>query len=284
MSTAVAGHYLLGSVGLALLRTWFGPDAAAAARRVDEMRRFAGDPEAGPMGIRMDLRELDVVEGYARWATSYDAAPNPLIRVEEPVVHAMIDRAPPGVALDAACGTGRHAAYLLARGHRVVGVDATPEMLAKARARVPGADFRVGDLRRLPVEAASVDLAVCALALTHLPDLAPAVDELARVVRPGGRLVVSDFHPTMLLLGGTGFFVAEDGTPGNVRSFRHPHARYLAAFRRAGLDVVDCVEPALEEDDLSPLSGGMSTLAEEAFRTAWVGVPNALVWELVRRG
>jgi ubiquinone/menaquinone biosynthesis C-methylase UbiE len=195
----------------------------------------------------------------------------------------MLDRVPPGAALDAACGTGRHTAQLVARGHRVVGVDASPEMLAKARARVPDADFRLGDLRRLPVDAASVDLVVCALALTHVPDLAPAVDELARVLRPGGRLVLSDFHPTMLLLGGTGFFVGEDGAPGNVRSYFHPHARYLAAFRGAGLDVVDCVEPALEADDMGALSGGLNTFAEEAFGAAWIGIPHALVWELVRR-
>jgi SAM-dependent methyltransferase len=283
MSTVNAGHYLLGSLGLALLRTWYGADAARAARRVEELARFAADPAAPPMAILMDLPEVDALEGYARWASSYDAAPNPLIRLEEPVVRAMIDRAPPGAALDAACGTGRHAAHLVACGHRVVGVDASPEMLDRARARVPNADLRRGDLVRLPVETASVDLAVCALALSHLPDLAPAVDELARVLRPGGRLVVSDFHPTMLLLGGTGFFVDSEGRPGNVRSFFHPHARYLAAFRRARLEVVDCVEPALEAEDIGALSGGLNAFADEAFRTAWIGVPNALVWELVRR-
>src|SRR5512132_2072125 len=95
-------------------------------------------------------------------------------------------------------------------------------------------DYRLGDLAHLPFDDGAFDLAVCALALSHLPDPAPAIAELARVLRPGGALVVSDLHPTMLLLGGTGFFVDASGCAGNVRSFHHPHARYLAAFRRAG--------------------------------------------------
>ena len=81
--------------------------------------------------------------------------------------------------------------------------------------------------------------------------------------------------------GGTGFFIGADGTAGNVQTFHHPHGRYLAAFRKAGLEVVDCVEPPLEREDLAALSGGLVGLAEEAFRSAWVGIPNALVFELV---
>jgi len=276
-----AGHYVLGTEGLALLRTWLVAHEETLGRRVDELARMASAPDAPPMAIRLDVPDHDVEAGYARWATSYDDMANPLIRVEEPAVRALVDRVPAGRALDAACGTGRHAAYLAARGHRVAGVDATPAMLEKARARVPSADLRLGDLADLPFEDGAFDLAVCALALSHLPDPGPAIAELARVLRPGGTLVLSDLHPTMLLLGGTGFFVDASGRPGNVRSFHHPHARYLAAFRRAGLDVVDCVEPTIEPDDLAALSGGLMGFAEEAFRTAWVGMPNALVWSLV---
>ena len=100
---------------------------------------------------------------------------------------------------------------------------------------------------------------------------------------PDRILILSDLHPAMVLLGGTGLFIEADGSVGNVRTFHHTHARYLAAFRELGLEVVDCVEPPLEEEDLASLSGGLSSLAEEAFRSAWVGMPNALVWELVRR-
>jgi 2-polyprenyl-3-methyl-5-hydroxy-6-metoxy-1,4-benzoquinol methylase len=112
-----------------LLRTWLVADEETLRRRVDELARMASAPGEPPLSIRLDVPELDVAVGYARWATSYDEAANPLIRVEEPVVRALIDRVPAGRALDAACGTGRHTAYLASRGHRVAGVDATAERL-----------------------------------------------------------------------------------------------------------------------------------------------------------
>lgn len=279
-----AGHFLLGTEGLALLRNWLKGDGQQSGQRIEELRQFLGTADDGPMSIRFDAPQLDVRAGYARWASSYDVAPNPLIRVEEPVVRRMIDNRPPGTALDAACGTGRHAAYMSERGHRVIGVDASPEMLDKARLRVPDADLRTGNLEALPLDAESVDLVVCALALTHARDIGPAVAELARVLRPGGRLILSDFHPTMILLGGSGVFFDAAGAAGNVVSFHHPHGSYLRAFRAARLDVVDCAEPTLEEEDLAALSGGLSAFADEAFRSAWVGVPNALVWELQPQG
>src|SRR5690348_13050963 len=67
-------------------------------------------------------------------------------------------------------------------------------MLERARRRLPDVEFREGTLDRLPLAGGTVDLVVCALALCHLPDLPPAFAEFARVLRPGGHLVVSDAH------------------------------------------------------------------------------------------
>ncbi len=89
--------------------------------------------------------------GYRRWAATYDEPRNGLFDADEPVMHEIIDALPPGDALDAACGTGRYAGYLAGRGHRVVGVDSSPDMLEQARSRVPSGAFLLGDLNRLPV-------------------------------------------------------------------------------------------------------------------------------------
>jgi SAM-dependent methyltransferase len=69
-----------------------------------------------------------------------------LIDVEQPIVREILNGLPVGVALDAACGTGRHTQYLASLGHRVVAVDSSPDMLAVARMRVPDAEFLDGDL------------------------------------------------------------------------------------------------------------------------------------------
>ncbi|HEX3493231.1 MAG TPA: class I SAM-dependent methyltransferase [Streptosporangiaceae bacterium] len=99
--------------------------------------------------------------------------------------------------LDAACGPGLYAAELIRRGARVIGFDSSPRMVALARARASAGQFRVHDLGRpigwLP--AASVDLALCALAMEHVDERVAALRELRRVLRPDGALVLSQQHP-----------------------------------------------------------------------------------------
>jgi SAM-dependent methyltransferase len=278
------GHFVVGTAGLALLRRWLVGPRDDAERRLAELAHFVAQPEQPPLSIELDVPREEVEGGYGRWASTYDSTPNPLIRLEEPVIHSLIDRLPPGKALDAACGTGRHTKYLSAKGHTVIGVDASPAMLDAARAALPEVDFRAGDLVRLPVETASQDLAVCALALTHCPDLGPPVAELARTLRPGGRLLLSDFHPLLSVLGCSAFFVGGDGRAGYVQSYTHAHSAYLSAFRAAGLEVLDCIEPTNGEVEVQLLSGGMMELAREAYLDAFLALPGALIWELRRRG
>ena len=66
------------------------------------------------------------------------------------MVRKILDGLPRGRALDAACGTARHAEYLVSLGYSVIGVDSTPQMLAVAKAKLPDAEFREGDLHRAP--------------------------------------------------------------------------------------------------------------------------------------
>jgi SAM-dependent methyltransferase len=161
----------------------------------------------------------------------------------------------------------------------VIGVDGSPEMLAKARADVPDGDFREGDLAALPVDDRSVDLAVCALALEHVADLEGAVSELARVVRPGGRIVLSDLHPAAVAVGGAAFFQDASGGAGVVRGHQHLHGDYLRAFRGVGLTVEQCLEPLIGEAEVA-MQGPAATFVPDAARAAYLGLPMALVWEL----
>lgn len=189
------GDQLLGLAGLALLRAGARrrPEDVGALRA--ELAQVLARMDAEPYAQRRDLPERDVADGYEGWAASYDEPGNDTVALEEPLVRGLLDTLPPGPVLDAACGTGRHAAHLAAAGREVVGVDSSDSMLTIARRRLPGVDLRMGDLAALPLEDASVAGAVCALALSHEPVLGPAVAELGRVLRPGGRLIVSNPHP-----------------------------------------------------------------------------------------
>lgn len=272
------GEFLTGVAGLGLIRHLFTGDDESAAARMAEIRSIVGSSDE-LYGLGVDTPVLDARSGYARWVETYDRPGNPLISVEQPLVWAILEHLPPGDALDAACGTGRHSKYLARLGHRVVGVDGSPEMLAKATAEVPDADFREGDLTALPVDDHSVDLAVCALALEHVSDLDKAVAELARVVRAGGRIVLSDLHPAAIAVGGAAYFQDARGGAGVVRGYRHLHGDYLIAFRRAGLVVEQCLEPLIGEAEVA-MQGPAATFVPEAAHAAYFGLPMALVWEL----
>jgi demethylmenaquinone methyltransferase / 2-methoxy-6-polyprenyl-1,4-benzoquinol methylase len=89
--------------------------------------------------------------------------------------------------LDLACGTGDLCRELEAAGLSPVGIDMSFGMLAVARTDAPLAQ---GDALRLPVRAGSVDGATCGFALRNLVELPPFFAELARVVRPGGRIAL----------------------------------------------------------------------------------------------
>lgn len=97
--------------------------------------------------------------------------------------------------LDAGCGAGLLALLARLRGAVVTAVDAAPGMIEVARQRVPGADVRVADLESLPFPDASFDAAIGVNSVFYAADMAAAMAEIARVVRPGGLVVVTAWGP-----------------------------------------------------------------------------------------
>src|SRR4029079_4090534 len=110
---------------------------------------------------------------------------------------AMLGLLDPGwIVADLRWGTGHVSALVAPFVQRIIGVDASAAILAAAEALVPDhVDLRQGTLEALPIGDAEIDLVLLVLVLHHVPDPARALAEAARVLKPGGRLVVVDMQP-----------------------------------------------------------------------------------------
>lgn len=96
--------------------------------------------------------------------------------------------------LDLACGTGDIAFAAAAEGARVVGLDVTHRMLQLAARKSNTAGLVAADMTSLPFGSRTFDVVTTGYGLRNVPDLNLAIDEIARVLRPGGRLLSLDFN------------------------------------------------------------------------------------------
>ncbi|MDX3074052.1 class I SAM-dependent methyltransferase [Streptomyces sp. MI02-7b] len=140
------------------------------------------------------------VNDYDSLAEAYSVANEGGIQnayYERPAILALAGEVAGRRILDAGCGAGPLFAELRDRGAVVTGVDASPGMLGVARRRLgDGAELQVADLRDpLPFPDNAFDDVIASLVLHYLEDWTPTLAELRRVLRTGGRLIVSVDHP-----------------------------------------------------------------------------------------
>lgn len=225
----------------------------------------------------MNPNTTDIRAGYDRWAVVYDHDANPLQALEDPLVRAAVGN-PRGLSvLDLGCGTGRHTLWLSAAGANVTAIDFSAGMLAEAQRKPGAADVRflVHDLHQpLPFAAGEFDLLVSGLVLEHLLELEPFFCESRRVLKPGGRAVVTAMHPAMMLRGSQARFT--DPATGDIvspGSVPHSVASFVMAAVRAGF-ALDDVQEIAPDDAFA-----------ERYRRAekYVGWPMLVVLQLVAR-
>lgn len=195
-----------------------------------------GEPDARTAHDRLD--ELEHA-GWARQSATYDDGFGALaVGVHE----AMLDAAAGCRLLDVGCGTGRLAAAAAERGNQVAATDVVHDMVARTAVAVPGAAVVRAALPHLPFADGAFDAAVGAFVVNHVADPPAALRELRRVVRPGGRVVLScwDTDERNRVLGVFSEAIAhvgadESGGLFSASPFRATPDAFAALLRDAGL-------------------------------------------------
>jgi SAM-dependent methyltransferase len=226
-------------------------------------------------------------EAYDRlaavWTATTDDGPfNGLL--ERPAFRALIPGGVDGaVIVDAACGSGAQAEWLLDAGAEVIGFDVSPAMIAEAERRCAGRGrFFVADLAEpLPLEPASVDGITCSLALHYVSDWSVPLRSFAAALRPGGWAVISSDHPFGPPLRGQrgGYFdtelVSDTWRKADVevsqQFWRRPLGAVFSAFADAGFVVDQVSEPQPSQEALRRYPEELSRL---------VGVPIFIIYRL----
>lgn len=169
--------------------------------------------------------------------------------------------------VDVGCGEGRLTRHLKDLGHRIIGIDASPSLVAAAREADPSMDIRLANAAALPLEDASADLAVAFMSLHDVDAMPLAIREIARILSPGGKLCFAIVHP----LNSAGNFesvaadapfvikgdylgsfrfsdtVEKDGLTMTFHSQHRPFEAYFSALEEAGFLVEALREPAMSE-------------------------------------
>lgn len=178
---------------------------------------------------------LKTRDAYRLWSETYDEE-NPLTTLDTLAVSLLTPDLGGLDLLDAACGTGRRLAFGANAPRSASGVDLVFEMLVRGR-RVPARPraTAASDVRALPFPRARFDVVWCRLAAGHLPALCGLYAEFARVLRPGGFTVVTDFHPEAIRRGHARIFRDASGADHAVEHVVHDAAGHENAATAAGL-------------------------------------------------
>ncbi len=169
-------------------------------------------------------------------------------------------------ALDVGCGEGRFCRMLEACGIRPVGIDPTEPFIRHARSRDPEGDYRIGRAECLEFADQSFDLVVSYLTLIDIPDIAVAIPEMARVLRPGGTLLIANLTSFSTAAVGGGWTCDAEGAPSfridryleeraewvgwrgiQIRNWHRPESLYMSLLLEQGLNLRYYAEPAPQE-------------------------------------
>ena len=176
-------------------------------------------------------------QAYQDWAEIYDSNANRTRDLDALVLRSAELPLDGAQVIEIGAGTGKNTTYLAERAGRVLALDLSSAMLDKARARLSADHVRFAEhdiTTPWPAENAGTDLVVGNLVLEHIEDLAPVFAEIARVLKPGGTVFLSELHPERQARGSQAQF-EKNGEAALVEAYVHTVSEYVTQAETAGL-------------------------------------------------
>ncbi|MBS1601042.1 MAG: class I SAM-dependent methyltransferase [Bacteroidetes bacterium] len=197
------------------------------------------------------LPEADPATAYDIWSLEYDNQPdNLMLTLDGQLCSELLATAPVthSTIADIGCGTGRHWETLYKKHPaRLVGFDVSPGMLHQLKTKFPDAETYLLKDSTLPhLPSASCDLLLSTLTVAHIPDLAKAFTEWARVLKPGGQLIITDYHPEALARGGQRTFRDKKQKTIAIRNHVYPLARVTDLASSLNLAPIRIIERRID--------------------------------------
>lgn len=188
---------------------------------------------------------------YNLWAKDYDNQPdNLMLALDEALftdLLAPIDLNNKTVA-DIGCGTGRHWQTLVSGGPaKLLGFDISEGMLAILQQKFKQAQtYRLLNNKLAQLENGSCDLLISTLTIAHIENAEEALLEWTRVLKPGGDIIITDYHPIALAKGGKRTFKHNDDTV-SIKNYIHPIEEITALAKQLQLQVIRSVEKNVDQ-------------------------------------
>lgn len=224
----------------------------------------------------MSATATSTLAAYERWAPVYPpVAHNPLMRAEQRSMLQVWPNMQGRRVLDLACGSGRYSQLLRqADAAQVVALDFCLPMLEQ----VANADRVCASMTQLPFRAAVFDAVVCGLAVGHAADIHQWMSELARVLRPEGNLVYSDFHSEAIRAGMTRSFKDAADVTWTV-----PHQTYDLSCQQDAMNAAGLTVETVRELRMGMELNEAFPGSEQVYRQ-WYGVPVVLIVRACKHG
>ena len=197
------------------------------------------------------LQEKEPAEAYDIWAQYYDAQPdNLMLALDEEIFTELISKVALDnkVIVDVGCGTGRHWGKIYAKQpSRMIGYDVSEGMLKVLKEKFPEAEtHRLTDNSLKPLPDRSCDVVISTLAAAHIQDIEDALREWARVLKPDGHIILTDYHPDTLAKGGNRTFT-HNGKLIAVKNYVHPLVKIWGVSSKLGFKVDTFIERQIDE-------------------------------------